>query len=111
MIHLYILKGQEPVRVHSIAEWGRWFETSRGQRNVEQTRLPGGVRVSTVFIGVDHGFRDDDRPLIFETMIFGGPHDQEMDRCSTWQEAIAMHHRMCALAKLGMVQLQQGQQS
>lgn len=104
MIRLYILKGREPVRVHTVGQWGFWFGRSSEQRNVDQTELPGGVRVSTVFVGVDHGFNDDRPPMIFESMIFGGPHDEEMDRCSTWDEAILMHRRMCVLARTGLTE-------
>lgn len=103
MIRLYILKGHEPVRVHSVVEWGIWFERSQEQRRVDVTELPGRVKVSTAFIGVDHGFSDGP-PMIFESMIFGGPHDREMDRCSTWDEAIMLHRTMCALARTGLVE-------
>ena len=31
----------------------------------------GGVRVSTIWLGVDHGgYRNDDPPVIFETMVY-----------------------------------------
>ena len=100
MIRLYILDGHEPVPVHSVEEWGRWFQAN--DRLVDLTELPGGVAISTVFIGVDHGLRDGP-PLIFESLIFGGPHDGEMERCSTWGEAIHMHQRLCALAHTGNI--------
>ena len=29
--------------------------------------------------------------MLFETMVFGGSLDQEQDRCTTWDEAEAMH--------------------
>jgi hypothetical protein len=51
--------------------WAIWFETA--DRHVDETMV-GPYRVSTVFLGLDHGFfgerstRPD--PLIFETMIF-----------------------------------------
>mgnify|MGYP001589919860 FL=1 len=34
----------------------------------------GDVHVSTVWLGMNHSFSGK-HPLIFETMIFGGPHD------------------------------------
>ena len=37
-------------------------------------------------------------PILFETMIFGGPEDQYTDRCSTWDEAVKMHEKACAVA-------------
>ena len=104
MTRLYILKDHEPVRVYSVEEWGRWFgETNRV---VRLDALPGGVgtptTISTVFIGIDHG-NGCGPPQIFESLIFGGPHDGEMERCSTWAEAINMHRRLCALARTGLV--------
>jgi len=50
----------------------------------------GDVLVSTVFLGIDHA-HDSGIPLLFETMIFGGEHDQWQDRCSTWSGAEDMH--------------------
>lgn len=51
-----------------------------------------GVRVSTVFLALDHGYGDEP-PLLFETMIFGGEHDDYQERYSTWEEAEAGHKR------------------
>jgi Lar family restriction alleviation protein len=60
------------------------------RRTVAKDHLASGVRVSTVFIGLDHQFGEGP-PLLFETMIVGGPHDGYQNRCSTWDEAVAMH--------------------
>ena len=46
--------------------------------------------VSTVFLGLDHAF-DGGTPLLFETMIFGGEHDEYQERYATWDEAEAGH--------------------
>ena len=78
----------QPVAVTDILEWGRWFETA--DRHVADTRLDDGVRISTVFLGIDHQFGDGP-PILFETLIFGGPHDQEMFRYATWAQANAGH--------------------
>lgn len=89
----WILDGHSAVPADLMA-WAKWFETAN--RTVEKTRN-GNVEVSTVFLGIDHQFGDGP-PLIFETMIFGGPEDQYTDRCSTWDEAVKMHERACAIA-------------
>lgn len=57
----------------------------------------GQSRVSTVWMGMDHSFGRGP-PLIFETMIFGGPLDGYQDRYSTVDEARAGHIE--ALAKV-----------
>lgn len=38
----------------------------------------GDIYVSTVFLGLDHSFGSfgECKPVLFETMIFGGEHDQ-----------------------------------
>lgn len=51
----------------------------------------GTVRISTVFLGIDHRHFGDGPLLLFETMIFGGTLDHFQNRCSTWDEAEVMH--------------------
>jgi hypothetical protein len=51
------------------------------------------VDVSTVFLSLNHSFTDGP-PLVFETMVFGGPLDGEQDRYSTRADALAGHARM-----------------
>ena len=53
------------------------------------------VRVSTVFLGIDHNYNSDKEPLLFETMIFGGALDQWQWRYSTWEEAEVTHKAIC----------------
>ena len=84
----YMLKGKEPVPVEDVIEWGRWFEDA--DRSVASTVLENGVRVSTVFLGLDHNFGSGE-PVLFETMIFGGKHDKYQERYATWGEAEAGH--------------------
>jgi len=53
----------------------------------------GDAQVSTIFLVIDHNFGDDGPPLLFETMVFGGPLDESQERYSTWAEAVAGHAR------------------
>ena len=97
----FILKGHEPVPVASVEEWARKFEINP-QRIVARDTI-GNVRVSTVFLGIDHNFLGDGPPLIFETMVFGASAlDGEQDRYSTWDEAEAGHAAMVARVKGGL---------
>lgn len=50
-----------------------------------------GVDVSTVFLSVDHAH--DGAPVLFETVIFGGPLNGEQWRYRTWDEAVEGHRR------------------
>ena len=52
------------------------------------------IMVSTVFLGLDHGYNENGPPILFETLVFNGPLRDEMDRCATWDEAEAMHLAM-----------------
>lgn len=52
------------------------------------------VMVSTVFLGLDHNWEPEGKPVLFETMIFGGEYDQEMWRYCTYQEAKESHDRI-----------------
>ena len=96
MSNKYILKEHEPIFCDDLIKWARWFE--KGIRRVAQTSK-GRITVSTVFLGIDHGL-DGNTPLLFETMIFGGKHDEYQERCSTWEQAEEMHKRACELARI-----------
>ncbi len=84
-----------PVPCDDIFTWGRWFEDPT-KRRVAMTET-GDVRVSTVFLGLNHRFSDGP-PLIYETMIFGGPHDSYQQRYSTKEEALEGHAEAVKLA-------------
>lgn len=90
-----ILKGKEIVPTNDPIEWGKWFATAnRHVGNIEKN----GIHVSTVFLGIDYGFHGT--PLWFETMIFGGEHDQFQERYETWEQAEAGHKRALKLVGL-----------
>lgn len=88
-------KDRNPVKVRDVLEWARFFETS--DRIVKQETV-GDARVSTVFLGIDHNWGDGP-PVLFETMIFGGEHDQYQERASTWKQAEVEHEKACALVR------------
>jgi hypothetical protein len=91
----YILdKDRNVVPVDDVLTWGHWFDKHRKERIVEQTYV-GKVKISTVFLGLDHNFMGlSQKPVVFETMVFGeGGTELETERCSTWREAEDMHAR------------------
>lgn len=89
----YVLDGHEVVAAQDIVSWSRWFE--KAGRTVAKTKL-GDAEVSTVFLAMNHAFSPRSKPVLFETLVFGGPLDQEMDRYHTWDEAEAGHAEMVA---------------
>lgn len=58
----------------------------------------GEVQVSTVFLALDHQWGSGP-PLLWETLVFGGEHDGEMDRYTSKADALAGHKKMCELVK------------
>lgn len=97
MIDKAILEGKTVVIEPDLLKWAEWFENNRQKRHVADVTIDG-VRISTVFLGIDHDFGGG-RPLWFETMIFGGPHDQYQNRYTTWAEAESGHAAAVELAK------------
>jgi hypothetical protein len=85
----YILDGHK-VKEVDLMTWAKWFE--QADRCVAKDTI-NGVYISTVFLGLDHSFGSGP-PLLFETMVFGGPLDQEQKRYSTWEESEIGHKKM-----------------
>jgi hypothetical protein len=59
-------------------------------RRVALTHV-GAVEISTVFLGFDHGFGMSPHPILFETMVFGGPLDTHAERWTNEVAALAGH--------------------
>jgi hypothetical protein len=103
-INTYILDKQgKPKLEPDILKWGRWFGSGSGKdRVLAQDRISMGglpeVTVSTVFLGVDHDWGYD-LPILWETMIFGGSHDQYQERYSSKEAALAGHKRAVDMVK------------
>jgi len=90
MYKYYVLKGHIVVQTTNAITFGKFMESQ--SRRVAETKT-NNAYISTVFLGIDHQFGDGP-PLVFETMVFGGPLDDEQDRYSTWDEAVAGHAAM-----------------
>lgn len=98
----YILDANgEPVLENDLIRWAEWFEDGANRR-VALTKVAPEIKVSTVFLGLDHNFSMAGPPVLWETMIFGGKHDQEMWRYRTRDEAIKGHENAVQMAKQGM---------
>ena len=83
----FILEGETPKPVDMMT-WAKWFETA--DRVIASDRI-GKISISTIFLGLNHNFRENQSPLIFETMVFGGDFDGEMLRYSTFADAESGH--------------------
>jgi hypothetical protein len=71
-----------------------------GGGRVAKTVLAGGVEVSTMFIGQAlPGSPPGGPPLVFETLVLGGPRSGETDRYATEADALSGHERVVALVR------------
>lgn len=97
---------------------GRWISMLRyvtliecgglRYKRVAHTTLPAqGVRVSTVWLGIDHNFWHEGPPVMFETMVFAIDSDQSlaMWRYATERDARKGHNQMVHLARTDQVDI------
>ncbi len=111
----YILNEQNVAVPVPLGTWSVWFERENRKPNRGRLRVGldewddpafGHVRVSTVFLGLDHSFwyKDESRK-IFETMIFWGwsketaYSEQNMWRYPTYDSAKTGHAHALQLTK------------
>ena len=92
MTRWYILKGEEIVP-SDIVEYSKWCEKNDMDRIIAKTNVDDAC-VSTVFLGLDHSHGLDGAPILFETMIFGGKHDQLQWRYASLEEAKLGHEAL-----------------
>lgn len=98
----YVLdENGQPVIENNLMTWARWFE--KRERHLADDRLENGLRVSTVFLGLDHNYCLDGPPILWETMIFDADEESELSgyqqRYATREEAEAGHKEALELAK------------
>jgi hypothetical protein len=107
----YILVDRVPFAV-DVMTWAqacqrRYDDTVAGKGDawgVANTEI-GNVRVSTVFLGLDHNMRSSGDPVLFETMIFGGPLDSEQWRYATYAQAERGHAEAVTKARIASAQI------
>jgi hypothetical protein len=76
-------------------EFGRLHDDC-DYRVIEKTPMVLGdspFEVSTVWLGIDHSFGRG-APVIFESLVLGGPHDGDCDRYTTEDAAREGHMRI-----------------
>jgi hypothetical protein len=108
----YILdeRGECPVHCDNIEQWMDWY-LGTVLRRVDKSFL-GAIFISTIFLGIDHSFGDNQSPVLWETMVFRMEDNEiaetlECERCNgNREQALAMHagmvDRVEALLGLGL---------
>lgn len=100
----YLLEGDVVEECHDIAlffaELYRRDEERPNWREVARDAVPtpdGEIVVSTIFLGLDHGRgRATDRPVLFQTIVWGGPEDGQVVRHKGLVEALDHHQQIVA---------------
>jgi hypothetical protein len=83
-----------PVGMAGTLAWAEDFANLKIRR-VAHEELSNGVLVSTIWLGLDQNFGFNNRPLIFETMVFyKNCADLDCWRYSTEEEAVRGHKTM-----------------
>jgi hypothetical protein len=91
----YILdKENKPVK-STIIQHSEWLEKNPERKVVKQEHVDD-IFISTVFLGLDHAWNSD-IPVLWETMIFGGEHDQYQDRYTSHEDALEGHQTALTL--------------
>lgn len=78
-----------------------WAQRDHNSRVIAQDHLDK-FWVSTVFLGLDHGFPNNpERPLVFETMVFVTEQDGEERKVSDWGELYCARYSTLSEAEAG----------
>jgi len=104
IIHAYMhytwKAGEQPVQTHTdtaegLLEWAH--ENSRSDRHIGDETI-GDLRVSTVFLGMDHNWGEGE-PILFETIIFKNEVSLFEERYCTETQARQGHQEAIERAK------------
>jgi len=89
----YILdKDNNPVRCNTMEEKIEYDKTYPTRKILGRTHI-GEQRISTVFLGLEHG-HGYDKHVLWETMIFGGDNDQYQERYNSHDKAMRGHEEI-----------------
>lgn len=97
----YILDGHTPVPVDTFTISGllRWGQMLEHESRVVKQEYVGPFFISTVFLGIDHGWGFQEKPILFESMVFGAKNEY-MLRYPTWDEAEEGHRIIAGNVRL-----------
>jgi hypothetical protein len=95
----YILDENDNTVEVDLLTWARWLEDCPHARIIGYTGITSEIAVSTVFLGLDHRFFGEGPPILFETLIFGGPLDGEGARYCSHDDALTGHKMLVQRAR------------
>lgn len=86
-----------PIKCENIYEYLEWHDSLSREhpvctKTIEYTEIKEkNIHISTIFLGLDHSFSKDNKPILWETMVFSNKTDIDMERYSSHDAAIAGH--------------------
>lgn len=95
---------KKPIRMDDPVVWSKFMEIDNRRVAEDFVDGPGGIRlrVSTVFLAIDHNFTGKGDPILWETMIFAGD-DGDMinyqERYASYEDALIGHAAAVEFAK------------
>ena len=103
----YILdENDQPVEIFNILRWAQWMADNSAYYRVN-TEIRHGINVSTFFLGIDHGgIEGTGRPILWETVVFGGIENGYRELYHTKDEAIAGHKQAVEMVRQNLKETQ-----
>jgi hypothetical protein len=87
----------DAVRASGLLSWARWMEDHKADCHLGSDQI-GNAFVSTIFLGLDMRWmlrqNNQHAPLLWETMVFGGPYDLHQQRYVSRRDALEGHRRI-----------------
>lgn len=99
----------------TLDQWGWLLQRGEEYRRLAEDHV-GSYWVSTVWLGLNHGYMPNQPPLIFETMVFATANSEpdfssppECKRYSTREAALAGHAELVTLIRATTITLDEEQ--
>jgi hypothetical protein len=108
-LEYYVLTNNKQIQKATLEQYNDYFNRA-AEGSVPwrvQLEKTEDSEVSTVFLGLNHNWSGG-APVLFETMVMGGPMAGEQDRYCTWAEAEQGHKQMVERVRLAEVNLRTG---
>lgn len=105
ILHYILNQKGEPVVEPDLMKWSEWLQNEMAiPDRIVRVQYIGEGRVSTVFLGLNTAMFSKGPPVVWETMVFGGPLNGEMTRCAgSREQAMAMHEEMIKRVQLATI--------
>lgn len=110
MSRWYILDNDHNPVAADVLVAAKWMEDNPSRKIVKRDEIDD-ILVSTVFLGLDHAmpWDKDKTPVLWETMIFGGTHDQEyQERYTSYEDALEGHEVAVEIAIKSLITKENG---